>query len=287
VKIQYQPGAPSLPFPTAFPSFGVYLQNPISGAHESNPTALRILTIRPRGVYTAPHSYNTYWLQALSTNPYLNPTTRQYDNLIQTWLTKYWLDSLTALQRGAWQTLASSRTVTNTFGTAHYLSGFGFFLRANRLYLTQLAFWNGRTAPTGKPFFTTAPAAWASITPLAITNTTFYYLTPALMHTLTGQIVVAGLINLYTSNRTHRVICYASHPGRTLSARRQGPMTQIASFPPPALRPSTQYATSVIVPPDCAVGDNITLQFLTIDTTTPGESASTWVTLPLTAGPLP
>ena len=134
-----KPGAPPLPFPTAFPALGAYAQNPTTGQHASNPTPNRTYTLRPR----RPHHKNAprphfLWYN----NQYLkngHPSVAQQDRLIQKWLTWTWKYNLTNTQRSQWAAFAAAYELTNVYGTTKFFSPFGAFIFANRAYIVSYA----------------------------------------------------------------------------------------------------------------------------------------------------
>lgn len=69
----------------------------------------------------------------------VNPNTiyQQPPRAAITVLTEYWRETLTALQRGAWETYAAAIAMTNRLSESIHISGFNHFIRSNAILSIQ------------------------------------------------------------------------------------------------------------------------------------------------------
>lgn len=287
----YQPGAPPLPFPTAFPGSGITLSNPVSGSHATNPTnsrfnTIHLRTIRPpapqrRHIYYNPttYTYVGFWPQAfLDQLP--------FDIFMQKWLTYFWKTNLTAGDRSAWQTLAATTPLQNMYGTTRHFSGFGFYLHVNRMAPASPYLGVYPWSPDLPPYWATAPATWPTLTAVTFSilkiiigppwPTPFVYPYPTLEVQSPGT----------RPKQRPWVAFWLSYPGIILSAYRQGALCFQGGF-------FTDYAPHQLVDTPCVPsrpplrpGQTITLVTRTIDIRNGGESPATFHTLTAIAPPI-
>jgi hypothetical protein len=279
--------SPGLTFPTAWPGWGAYSSQPVTGAHPTNPGKLRTYTGRRRpGRNRSLYTPNWYYISTSTAQPQ-NPSPVQFDRQVQKWLTKYWTQTLTGAQRTSWASWAAAHELQTIFGKNKFLSGFGAFIQVNRAY--QYGQINpGTHIPAGTaPFFKTPPTAWATLSTLTLTTPTVGVSAPGYDGYGTPVMWVYINTNWPSTASGWTLEFYFGYPGKTLSATRQGKMV----FAMTVTRGSIPYfkgpKACFMYHPTLKPGMAISFAYRMWNTISPnyGLSPLTWLTL--TAGTQP
>jgi len=265
------------PFPTAWPGSGVSIANTRTGQKASDPDRLTQLRAKPRNA-RKDHSLHQYW-QAIDN--YFNntdqPTLTQRYRSQQSVFAHTWKESLTTPQRAAWTALASSVQVPNYYGTKKTLSGWGFFLRANRMYTPILNNFDWQLTPPYDPLLLTPPPAWPTLP------------TPNIPHFVTYQwhtdfppaiIFWTDDIPLDPTGNTW-YICYISHYGNTITKPRQGQLSPDGTIHLPTEHSIPQINGGKLYNHTMPEGTLITWALRTLNTASLGESPLIYITQPI------
>ena len=289
----YKPGAPTLPFPTAFPGLGIALSNRISGQHATNPSGLRINSIHPNSQHHR-KGRTPIW----HVIPY-NVTPPRYDNyplwtrLIQTWLTRWWTTQLSPAQRSAWATFAAAHLLTNMWGTTKYLSPFGAYLNVNRIYLFNYVVPGFPPSMPSPPAWPSPPTSW---TPPAYSNLQGLVLM-AKWKPYTGSAYgpwyVSAWLNPPLPTTAIQWILYLSYPNKIINARRQGALTMVFSVPAGPNPPAPRLYPTPIFMPSLQPGDIVSAAIQQVDYSYDshgnlnhaGASAFNWQTIVTSVNP--
>jgi hypothetical protein len=275
-------GCPALPFPTALPGSGAYIQQPVTGQHATNPEASRTWTLKTRGHNRHRQKTPRWHLIPWNTTP---PPLDDYPlqcRLTQSWLTHAWKYTLTGAQRSAWATFAGSNTLTNMFAKTKLMSPFGAFLHVNRAYIYNYVIPGHPPASTAAVPWPSTPRTWAVLTPITFDNLTLIVRPGHSAYSAYGPWYFSHWVSPPLPAHAIGLMIYMSYPGKLLTSRRQGPVTLCMYIPPalytahPTLRPSRIYM------PALQPGQLVSIAYQSVDYTSPGVSPFTWTTL--TAG---
>jgi hypothetical protein len=278
VLLSPTPEGPTLPFPTAWPASGTILQLRIAGQQATNPTYFRqsILKTRRRARTTPP---NQDWV--LCNNYLANitaPALYQWTRAVQKAIADTWAYALTSAQQAAWTSLASANPVTNKYGTTKKLSGFGFFVRAQWMFLWRATHPGATPTVPFNPLLTTAPSTWFTLNTPSISNVAIYSGPPwptGWGHPCTA---ISGQLSYDPVIAVHGIEIHMSNPNMVYTRKRCGPLFYLGVFgpgtfgvPPPAL-------FFVVANLALRVHQNVTLLIRELNGTTWGESPYVWYT---------
>ena len=278
-------GCPTLPFPTALPGAGAYIQQPVTGQHASNLTPTRTWTLKPkttpRHKQKAARWHLIPWNQ---TPPPLDDYPLQC-RLVQAWLTHAWKYTLSDAQRSGWATFAGAHALTNMFGQNKLMSPFGAFLHVNRTYIYNFVIPGHPPAADSPLPFTGPPATWANLSPIAFADLTLLVRPGRSVYSPYGPWYWSSWVNPPLPTHAIGLMIYMSYPGKLITSRRQGPITLCMLLSPvlqvahPTLRPSRIYM------PALQPGQIVSIAYQSVDYTAPGISPFTWATLLPAASP--
>lgn len=215
------PGAPPIPFPTALPGAGVYIQAPVSGQHESNPTKLRIHVLRKRPTGPRPRLHKAIWQYWYYGYPGITYSPLQMAKAIQATFAGWWAYILTPLQRSAWASLSSAYTATNMFGQTRNLSGWGMFLHCNWNTLFQTGWPYFLTGFMGPPGWTDPPTSWPALTPPSLTIVSAYAVPAGYYYGAASTLQLLLTWNNPNPPPYPTLCVLLGKPGRSINGRRQ------------------------------------------------------------------
>ena len=289
------PGLTPFPFPTAFPGLGATYSNPVSGSHTSNTAKYRQPRIRSRHGHTTQRTPNSQFLWANGNPNPTQPTIQTYNHQILAYLTKWWKGILSPTQRLHWATLAASTRVTNMFGQSRYLSGFGFFIRANRLYIQLTPHdvnhpsWWGGPGPWGNtPFFVDAPPAWPALFTSLFVSADLYLVPPTSSGDPSNELNIQWASYGIYGTSPLALTFWISLANAAIYAPKQGPLVQACQTPLNTSNPSTiLYAglQPALIPAAAQVGRQLTIAWRTANVDTGGESPTQYKPLTIQAWP--
>jgi hypothetical protein len=282
VKLKHNPAKGYLPFPTAWPNAGVTIKHIPAGQHASNPENLLQHIAQAKRNHPPRQRREIFTWNPTLFHPTFPATPGQMTKLIQTWLTRYWAETLTSAGRAQWAAFATANTLTNMFGTTKNLSGFGAFLNINRLM------WAGGTQEqypppaTLDPPFPLPPSPWVTLATIQVDSISIARVFYKSYNFLEPEWLITATPNWPTTTLTWGLTFWLTYPARVALAHRQAERFPACKLAPHYPTPPSLSAFSNIKVLSTKPGTLITLAYVLIGSDPPGASPMTFITLPLT-----